>query len=463
VTQLTIFRVKQDTTDPDDILVERDSLADFPVSLDGSHLGVLYVERSARQVPKWMSFFGHSIDPSQHELSTAAVGAVLLLAHNGHTYALVFGYGRYLLKPEALEHRFGLRVTLNAVEPTQLRSIDHRRLDAIARHTREELSKASGLSQFGLDVERDLLRAVTGTPTNLEHGRRLSGADQLTVVGDIALNQLTTYLDKFSTLASQATYKANFPWVDNIFEVSDPKAVTTLDEQLVKLLKKGNSDCWLAPPEIVDWINVASFKYSSRKTAQEYEDIEFDGYYAECGGKHNLDIGRLWQDRIFCFNSENESVKRSWALYRCLIAELEHKGGRYILSEGKWYRVDVSFLDALDQFIADLPQSTIPFPACTVRKEAEYNTLAAKKLQGFRCLDQDLIHVPGRGKIEICDLYSSDRVFVHVKHYGASSTLSHLFSQGTVSAQLMVNEPTFRKAFHLKLPATHHGGILFNR
>lgn len=58
----------------------------------------------------------------------------------------------------------------------------------------------------------------------------------------------------------------------------------------------------------------------------------------------------------------------------------------------------------------------------------------------------------------MCDLYSMNRVFVHVKKYGASSTLSHLFSQGTVSAQLMVAEPSFRTAFHGKLPATHYWG-----
>ena len=48
----------------------------------------------------------------------------------------------------------------------QLRSIDHKRVEAISRSTREQLSRAAGLDQFGLDVERDLLRAVTGVPAN---------------------------------------------------------------------------------------------------------------------------------------------------------------------------------------------------------------------------------------------------------------------------------------------------------
>lgn len=119
-----------------------------------------------------------------------------------------------------------------------MRSIDHRRLDTIARHTREELSRAASVGQFGLDVERDLLRAVTGTPVDPAHGRRLSGADQLSVVGDIPLAELTQYLDTFASLAAKEACKSNFPWVDNIFEVTDRKLSAQLDDNLVKLWRR---------------------------------------------------------------------------------------------------------------------------------------------------------------------------------------------------------------------------------
>lgn len=102
MTQLTIFRVKQDVTDSDAILVEREASKDFPVTIDGNHLGVLYVKRSARTNPEWVGYFGGAIEIEDGELSTAAVAAVLLLAHNGHTYAVVFGYGRHLLHAEVL-------------------------------------------------------------------------------------------------------------------------------------------------------------------------------------------------------------------------------------------------------------------------------------------------------------------------------------------------------------------------
>jgi uncharacterized protein (TIGR04141 family) len=44
---------------------------------------------------------------------------------------------------------------------------------------------------------------------------------------------------------------------------------------------------------------------------------------------------------------------------------------------------------------------------------------------------------------------------VHVKRYGNSSVLSHLFSQGVVSGELFVSDREFREKLNVKLPAGH--------
>jgi uncharacterized protein (TIGR04141 family) len=46
---------------------------------------------------------------------------------------------------------------------------------------------------------------------------------------------------------------------------------------------------------------------------------------------------------------------------------------------------------------------------------------------------------------------------VHVKRLDRSSTLSHLFNQGLVSAELLRDEPGFRKAFLKKIPTFQWG------
>ncbi len=71
-------------------------------------------------------------------------------------------------------------------------------------------------------------------------------------------------------------------------------------------------------------------------------------------------------------------------------------------------------------------------------------------------MDKQLIsHGGGHSKIEFCDLFSIDKHLVHVKRYGGSSVLSHLFAQGAVSARLLLSDPEFRKKVNEKLPASH--------
>ena len=61
----------------------------------------------------------------------------------------------------------------------------------------------------------------------------------------------------------------------------------------------------------------------------------------------------------------------------------------------------------------------------------------------------------GASQIEFCDLFTRNRVMVHVKRYGGSSVLSHLFAQGVVSATLFLQDSDFRRKVNQALPASH--------
>jgi uncharacterized protein (TIGR04141 family) len=64
-------------------------------------------------------------------------------------------------------------------------------------------------------------------------------------------------------------------------------------------------------------------------------------------------------------------------------------------------------------------------------------------------------HAGMASPIEFCDLFTNDRRLIHVKRYGQSSILSHLFMQGLVSADCLLSDAKFRRALNEKLPATH--------
>lgn len=61
----------------------------------------------------------------------------------------------------------------------------------------------------------------------------------------------------------------------------------------------------------------------------------------------------------------------------------------------------------------------------------------------------------GHNKIEFCDIWSKNKKIIHVKHYGASSVLSHLISQGLNSAELFLADQTFREKVIERLPREH--------
>jgi uncharacterized protein (TIGR04141 family) len=68
---------------------------------------------------------------------------------------------------------------------------------------------------------------------------------------------------------------------------------------------------------------------------------------------------------------------------------------------------------------------------------------------------KNILYGGGASKIEFCDLYTRRNEIVHVKRYGGSGTLSHLFAQGSVSATLFLSDQRFRKEINKLLPTSH--------
>ncbi len=456
--QLTIFRIKKGILDPDAIILDRDSLQDFPVRTANGLLGVLYVKTSETRRPRWLQFFKGALDVREVPVRSASSAAILHVPRGKRVYVLAFGYGRSLIAPEAVDERFGLRVTLNAIDPNRIRSIDRKTFEAISRHTREQMSRASPIGEFGLDVERDLLRAVTGTPADESLGRRLTGMDALTATVNESLDGLGNLLDRYGALSERADYRANFPWVDNLAQVTNPDAAAALDESVVQKIKRRETETiWLAPPGLVDWSQVGGFRYRSAKTATVFEDLLLEEYLADARSRDELTTDAIRRDRVHCLNGTQDVVVEIWSIKSCLCAEVQRQGATYVLTEGQWYRIDKDFAQDIDRSVNELAQTGIPLLPFDHQNEGEYNRLVADA-SGARLalMHERLVDAGGgRGRIEFCDLYALERVIVHVKRYGASSQLSHLFGQGVVSGRLFAFDASFRHKVNEALPPTH--------
>jgi uncharacterized protein (TIGR04141 family) len=96
------------------------------------------------------------------------------------------------------------------------------------------------------------------------------------------------------------------------------------------------------------------------------------------------------------------------------------------------------------------------------RGESEYNASVSRGDPGLYDLLDDkkkVTHGGGHGQVEICDLLTITRELIHVKVYGKSSVLSHLFAQGFVSGQLLQIDADFRKKARDQLAPTHQALI----
>lgn len=98
----------------------------------------------------------------------------------------------------------------------------------------------------------------------------------------------------------------------------------------------------------------------------------------------------------------------------------------------------------------------ITLPSYSQKNENEYNKAVATQDSNFCCMDRENIsHGGGHSKIEFCDLYTKDKTIIHVKHYGGSAVLSHLFAQGVVSGELFLADSKFREKVNDKLSQSH--------
>jgi uncharacterized protein (TIGR04141 family) len=103
---------------------------------------------------------------------------------------------------------------------------------------------------------------------------------------------------------------------------------------------------------------------------------------------------------------------------------------------------------------SELLNGTDGFPNYSHANEEEYNeAVVAGSPEQFCLMDQKFIRYPtGRDEVEFCDIFSREKQIIHVKRYRGSATLSHLFSQGVVSAELFCGLREFREGVNAHLP-----------
>jgi uncharacterized protein (TIGR04141 family) len=392
----------------------------------------------------WTSYFG-----VQKVITQASKGAIVFIPVGKRCFALSFGAGYHGLKDEGFEHDFGLRVTLNCVDPRKLKSTDTMQPGA-ARRQRIQSPVGEELTYFDFDRNSSVLRSLTGKVANQYKDlfRDATGASSLNIKSTSLPNGLTGLCEKFLDLNESEDYRKTFPDIQNIIPVRDPQLLEDLGNALVAAVRTKAENLYLAIPDIIDYRRGAHYaSFSGAGKSDLYEDVFIDKYY-EYLDYNSVDLSQTSFDDLkrqrLNLTDENENEIDSFAMLNCFIFEtpLGQEGQTYHIADGKWYRVENSYLVRLKETLDPL---CVPmaFPPYCHENEGHYNESVASAL-GYICLDEKNISPEGQTQVEPCDLYSvedSTATFHHIKRSTLSGAMSHLFNQGTNAIELLKLEP----------------------
>ncbi|MDY7805190.1 TIGR04141 family sporadically distributed protein [Burkholderia stagnalis] len=429
------------------------SVDNYPMADNLGIDGVLYVKRSTEKRPSWGSVLDEVTGRLIPGLANRSSSAVLLLRVDGDIFALTFGYGRYLIEQSLFVQDFGLRTALNTLDEKSLRSVDLHTLEDQPVQKKSQAARDSEVGVFGIDILRDVLRAVTGVPKRGVDLTQIAGGDAMfSFSAELEAADFPALVRRIKSYYVNDDYKTSFSWVDNVRKVKDDASIDALNVQLVQAFSVRNSGIVITLPEIGAWDTILGFSFTRNKDGVR-PVIHSADYIDTIPDLASLTVEGLKRDRLFVHDVDGNITEHS--VYRCIYFEIVDGDKTKIIVDGKWYEVDATFIGRIAETLDLVQISTLTFPAVEVwdeggkskiESEGDYNTRAAAA-HGYFLLDKKLVKTDrATSPIELCDLLTPAKQLVHVKHRkGGSAGLSHLFAQGDVAAEVMLGDKAFRK------------------
>lgn len=403
--------------------------------------------------PGWLAFVRTAV-PNAPDLINKGSTAIVFVPAEKRTIAVCFGHAQLVLDPDKFERGFGLRVTLNRVARTNLRSVDAAAPDSVTVQRRVQASRDSDIAVFGIDYDRDLLTLAAGTPSSRDFATFLAGKDSLSITCPMEATALQDKCAEVITAYKAKDYHVQYGWIDHIQPVKDKPLLDKLDAKLMddleKLRKGQDSDLHLAPPEVVDYMEGSDLHYNGfGSDGVTFQSLDIDDYVLELnrvsfrGGIDEIKD----KHRVAVRKEGDNKFAEKWKLYDSFVFETSLKGKVYVLFAGEWFEVQKSFADEIGDFFQNLPRVVIVGPTVKKNEQELIADLEATRRTDLLMLDKTKIN-PGAvryANLEPCDFFSRARQFIHLKDGHSSGPISHLWMQGVVSAEAFLSDIEFRK------------------
>lgn len=403
---------------------------------------IMYISDRPANAPWWKSYWGIGRDLFQSQK-----GALTFLKINHRWIALTFGSTYHQLKDEAYEYDFGIRTTLNALDPKKIKSTDILQPEN-AKRQRVQSPTASELNFFTLNSDETILKKMTGAVKDeyAELFKNITGGNSLRISSNMDADEISDLCESLLNIYEREDYKTSFPELQNIVPVKDP---VVLDQLKAKLRDAFNQDpapfeLVLAIPEIFDYSTDYKIKYSGEgKSDLEFTDVYLKGYreYLLDRQHESIDVVEKFNAHKLRILDENDLLIKEYSIYKSFLFDCELDNKVYHLCDGEWYFIDNDFIrklsTELDPFFTNAHEY---LHQCEKKREDEYNNSVKDSYPNVLCLDKKNISPNGQYQIEPCDLLYVNNGYLelaHIKISTRSSSLSHLFNQGINSVELL--------------------------
>ncbi len=457
VQKLSIFLLKENIHQFSDCVQDWNGYAKHDLNPEFNLNGKIVIGPKTEDPATWASFLADGTNEKLdiNNLINSSSRAVILINLDGIFLAISFGFGRFLLNEEHIDKNFGLKVVLNAVDENKIKTVELATLSDNTVLTRKQSTRKSSKEIFGIDLLNNLMCAVSGQPTNSAlYGKVISGREQVIISPKVDFTNLKEVLEGLLVLHSSILYKKNFAWVDDIMPLKDKTLLEYLDNQLVDAICTKNFEYLdISVPQISEEDTIDGYKFTKNgETFPEPAILDFINSFQD---GHEIDCTTLKRRYLYVIDAQSSSALERWRIYNCLHFQSTINGKFYILFGGQWYIVDGKLIDHVMKYLNVIISKDNFHFSCNKSwgREDQYNeNFANSDLEKYVLLDKKLVKCESaRTNIESCDIFSVDKVFYHIKPKKSSSSLSHLFAQGKISAEAFLKDTQYRRELRRKI------------
>ena len=437
----------------------------------------VYYRNDPATPPEWVRFWNVA-----DTITVRTADAIAFIETSGRYFAVCHGHSSHLLNPYAVEYDFGLRTALNLIDKGSVRSTDLLTPSDLEMKTRKQAVVGVDFEQYGINVLNTILKNITGKVQKKYRTlfESVNGAESIKFNHKEDPPKLIDTLGEVLGHYKSDSYKRNgFDFVDNFAPIKDPALLDSFESMLIDALNNRDKSLALSIPSSLNYDGIFDFRFRS---LGESKRRVFDNLDVETTLFNILDeTGKVLANRedyhairLEIVDHDNQkSIIEHFPLSSCIYWEQKYKGKTYFLESGVWYQVNTAYIAMIEASVKDIIDNATGLKLVFDKSALRANYRGTGKAMMYEnwfnielvshltangmtalLLDRKTVTLRGRTPIEVCDVLATgvagEYELIHVKYKYGSSALSHMLSQGSVSAEMLM-DPSFRVAANRKI------------